>query len=129
MISVKLFLSSSYLQRRIKCVFKNCGYPESWRGGGQSPPRGVRGAPLPPLPSAGRGGGNTSWLTADIGFHSECGLQIKNVTAIDEVPPWYQDGIRVVPGCQGHCHRREGGTRMVSEWYQGGVLYRFILDI
>ena len=54
-------------------------------------------APLSPLPSAGRGGGNQSWLTADMGFHSECGLQIKTVTTIDEVPPWYQDGIRVVP--------------------------------
>ena len=58
-------------------------------------------------------GGNQSWLTADIGFHSECGLQIKKVTAIDEsvVPPWYQDGIRVVPGWY------QSGTRVVSEWY------------
>ena len=109
-------------------------------GGGKAPPQRRARGPLPPLPSAGRGGGNQSWLTADIGFHSECVLQIKKVTAIDEVPPWYQDGIRVVPGCQGHCHRREGGTtlvsgwyqggtRMVSEWYQGGAWYRFILDI
>ena len=37
----------SYLQRKIKCVFKNCGYPEEARAG-------------PPLPIAGRGGGNQS---------------------------------------------------------------------
>ena len=71
----------------------------------------MRGAPSPLSPV--RGGGNQSWLTADIGFHSECELQIKKVTAIDEVPPWYQDGIRVVPGWY------QSGTRMVSEWYQG----------
>ena len=53
----------------------------------------------------------------DSWFHSECGLQIKKVTAIDErvVSPWYQDGIRVVPGWY------QSGTRMVSEWYQGGI--------
>ena len=48
----------------------------------------------------------------------QSGYQGVKVTAIDErvVPPWYQDGTR-------------GGTRMVSEWYQGGAWYRFILDI
>ena len=60
----------SYLQRRIKCVFKNCRYPESWRGGAKPPPpRGARGAPLRPLPSAGRGGGNQScnWHRVPLG--------------------------------------------------------------
>ena len=55
---------------------------------------------LPPLSPQG-GGGNQSCLTADIWFHSECDTDQKGQhTAIGErvVPPWYQDGIRVVPG-------------------------------
>ena len=57
----------SYLQLRIKCVFKNCGYPESWRGSEAHPQRRARGPP-PPLPSAGRGGGQSIMeLTVPLG--------------------------------------------------------------
>ena len=58
----------SYLQRRIKCVFKNCGYPESWRGGEAPPPPGARAGP-PPLSPVQGGVGAINHVT-DIGFHS-----------------------------------------------------------
>ena len=77
----------SYLQRRIKCVFKNCGYPESWRGGGgqSPPPRGARGAPSP---QCGAGWGAINHVT-EIGFHSVI---------------WYLSDQK------GHCERARGAT-------------------
>ena len=76
---------------------------DSYNRGPQAPQnRGARSPPSPP----GRGWGaiNHGWQ-----FHLVCGLQIKKVTAIDEVPgtgtrwyqvvsDWYQDGIRLVRG-------------------------------
>ena len=66
-LSFLLGILVSYLQRRIKCAFKNCGEP----GGRRPPPpnRGARSPPPPPSPQGGGGvGGNQSWLTADMWF-------------------------------------------------------------
>ena len=53
-LSFLLGILVSYLQRRIKCAFKNCDEP----GGPQAPQTGARA--LPPLPRAGGGGGGQS---------------------------------------------------------------------
>ena len=75
----------SYLQRRIKCVFKNCGYPESWRGAKPPPQRRARD---PPSPQCGAGWGAINHVT-DIGFHSVI---------------WYLSDQK------GHCERARGAT-------------------
>ena len=59
-LSFLLGILVSYLQRRIKCVFKNCGYPESWRGGKAPPPEALAGAPSPLSPVRGGVWGNQS---------------------------------------------------------------------
>ena len=74
-LSFLLGLLVSYLQRRIKCAFKNCGEP----GEPQAPPpqnilQGRARASLPPLPRMGRV--NQSCLTADMWFHLVCGNTI-----------------------------------------------------
>ena len=128
------------LQRRIKCVFKNCGYPESWRGGEAPPPRGVRGGPLPPLPSAGRGVVAINHVT-DIGFHSVIWYPVRSKRSLregqrshPEEPPsgaTLRSHLQEPPsGATLRSHPRvapfilvpgwyQSGTRVVSEWYQG----------
>ena len=64
-VLILYFLLVSYLQRRIKCVFKNCGYPESWRGA-KAPQRRARWPP-PPSPQCGAGWGEINHVT-DIGL-------------------------------------------------------------
>ena len=81
-ILILSFLLVSYLQRRIKCVFKNCGYS----GALGMTPKSARGPPHP-LPRAG--GGYQSCLTTDIGFGNTC--QIKKVTA--RGPEWLEPHI------------------------------------
>ena len=71
-LSFLLGILVSYLQRRIKCAFKNCGQP----GGPQAPnflQGRARGLP-PPSPRVGRV--NQSCLTADMWFHLVCGNTI-----------------------------------------------------
>ena len=46
-ILILSFLIVSYLQRRIKCVFENCGYSGGGRRAPRLTPKGARGAPLP----------------------------------------------------------------------------------
>ena len=58
-ILILSFLLVSYLQRRIKCVFKNCGYS----GGRRAPSSDTKERPGPPPPSPQGGGENQSWLT------------------------------------------------------------------
>ena len=76
-ILILSFLLVSYLQRRIKCVFKNFGYSG---GGRRATPVWHRKAPGGPSPHLPRAGGNQSWLTADIGFGNMIPVRSKRST-------------------------------------------------
>ena len=80
-------------------------------GGPQAPPQPGR-APSPPPPSPQ--GGGWGWGAINHGWQ----LTYGSTQSVD-----YRSKRST------HCHRREGDTTLVSEWYQGGTWYRFILDI
>ena len=104
-ILILSFLLVSYLQRRIKCVFKNCGYSG---GPVAPPPSDTEERPGAPPLSPGRGGGNQSWLTADIGFGNMIPVRSKRSTTAIRAR-WL--GWRV-----------EGGVwRVACGGWQGGV--------
>ena len=87
-ILILSFLLVSYLQRRINCVFKNCGYSD--------PPSDTEERPGPPPPSPQGGGGeNQSCLTTDIGFGNMIPVRSKRSlrggqsgSSQPEEPPW-----------------------------------------
>ena len=71
----------------------------------QGPPhnRGTRGAILPTLP---RAAGNQSYLTAGIGFHSECNNMIlvrskRSTNAIREIVSWWSNKMAQDGGVEG----------------------------
>ena len=71
-LSFILGILVSYLQRRIKCAFKNCGEP----GGLFSPQTFFRARALPLLPPLPRTGGGGQSIMFDSWFHLVCGNTI-----------------------------------------------------
>ena len=84
------------------------GTPPPQNRGARSPPPPTSSPLLPPLPRAGGGWSNQSWLTGPLSVWSYDTCQVKKVTAIDE---WYHPGTRMV----------SEWYQVVSEWYQDGI--------
>ena len=96
------------------------------RAGGPSPSS-------PPLPRAGGGGGWGQSIMVDSWFHLVCGntIPVRSKRSLREGQrsnPEPPSGATL--RSQGATLRShpQSGTRVVSEWYQGGTWYRFILD-